>query len=151
MLWGNSSVVVVVVVVAHPDLEMGSSRVLLRNRRFRSARIDPSRLPVAEGYTKNIKFVQNKSNIKTKSWANIKIGQTQAQHNKSPIEISLTPIPLRGLLCILMHISPIFLWNPDQPNHPIPSCKPAFGARDCSIVHQGCQMSQEALQRINRK
>ena len=50
MLWENSSVVVVaVVVVAHPDLEMGSSRVLLRLRRFRDARIDLSRLSSTDG------------------------------------------------------------------------------------------------------
>ena len=45
--------------------EMGSSRVLLRNRRFRSARIDPSRLPVAEAYTKKIKFRKKNKYQKT--------------------------------------------------------------------------------------
>ena len=45
--------------------EMGSYRFLLRNRRFRSARIDASRLPSAEGYTKNIfKKCLKKTHIK---------------------------------------------------------------------------------------
>ena len=44
MLWENSSVAVaVVVVVAHPGLGRGQLSVLLRLRRFRDARIDPSR------------------------------------------------------------------------------------------------------------
>ena len=71
MLWENSSivaVVVAVVVVAHPGLGRGQLSVLLLLRRFRDARIDPSRLPSAEGYTKNMRvyasFVKNKSNIK---------------------------------------------------------------------------------------
>ena len=29
---------------------------------------------------------------------------------------------------ILMHIAPIFLWNPYDPNHPIPKYKPAYSA-----------------------
>ena len=32
-----------------------------------------------------------------------------------------------------MHISPIFLWNPYHPNHPIPIYKPAHGAHDYSV------------------
>ena len=40
--------------------EMGNYQSSLRLRRFRNARIDPSRLPSAEGYTKNIKFPYEK-------------------------------------------------------------------------------------------
>ena len=43
---------------------MGTSQVLLRNRSFRSARIDPSRRAVAEGYTYVNKKSYKKSNIK---------------------------------------------------------------------------------------
>ena len=43
---------------------MGSSRVSLRNRRFRSARIDPSRRAIAEGYIYVSKIRNKKSNIK---------------------------------------------------------------------------------------
>ena len=52
MLWENSSVGVtaaVVVVVAHPGLGRAQLSVLLRLRRFRDARIDPSRLPRTDG------------------------------------------------------------------------------------------------------
>ena len=53
--WENSSVVaaaaaVAAAAVAHLIWKIATSRVLLRNRRFRSARIDPSCRAVAEGY-----------------------------------------------------------------------------------------------------
>ena len=51
MLWENSSVAVVaiVVVVAHPGLGRGQLSALLRLQSFRDARIDPSRLPSTNG------------------------------------------------------------------------------------------------------
>ena len=49
MLWENSSVAVVAVVVAHPGLGGGQLSVLLRLRRFRDARIDPSRQASTDG------------------------------------------------------------------------------------------------------
>ena len=48
MIWENSSVAVVAV-VAHPGMGRGQLSVLLRLRRFRDARIDPSRLPSTDG------------------------------------------------------------------------------------------------------
>ena len=78
MLWENSSVAAVAAAaVARPDLEMGSSRVLLRNRRFRSARIDPSRRAVAEGYM-YIKKHRKKNQISKTSWKRINNGREQA-------------------------------------------------------------------------
>ena len=66
--------------------KMGTSRVSLRNRSFRSARIDPSRRAIAEGYiyvkTKNIKKESNKDQKHVK----------RAWHNKSPIEFSIHPL-----------------------------------------------------------
>ena len=52
MLWENSSVAAVAaaVAVAHPGLGRGQLSVLLRLRRFRDARIDPSRLPSTDGF-----------------------------------------------------------------------------------------------------
>ena len=47
MLWENSSVAVI---IAHPDLGRGQLSVLLQLRRFRDARIDPSRLPSTDGF-----------------------------------------------------------------------------------------------------
>ena len=61
MLWENSSAAAVAAAVAHPDLGNGQLSVLLRLRRFRSARIDPSRLPSTEGYTKNIHILLKKT------------------------------------------------------------------------------------------
>ena len=51
MLWENSSVAVAVAaaVVAHPGFGRGQLSVLSRLRRFRDARIDPSRLPSTDG------------------------------------------------------------------------------------------------------
>ena len=49
MLWENSSVAAVAAAVARPDLGNGQLSVLLRLRRFRGARIDPSRLPSTAG------------------------------------------------------------------------------------------------------
>ena len=57
MLRENSSVAVAAVAVAavaHPDLGNGQLSVFIT---IRSARIDPSRLPSAEGYTKNIQML----------------------------------------------------------------------------------------------
>ena len=65
MLWENSSVAVAAVAaVAHQDLGNGQLSVLLRLRRFWDARIDPSRLPSAEGYTKNILISLNEIKYK---------------------------------------------------------------------------------------
>ena len=49
MLWENSSVAAVAVVVAHLVLGRGQLSVLLRLRRFRDARIDPSRQASTDG------------------------------------------------------------------------------------------------------
>ena len=46
MLWENSSVATA---AAHPGLGRGQISFLLRLRRFRSARINPSRLPSTAG------------------------------------------------------------------------------------------------------
>ena len=103
MPWENSSVVaaaaaVAVAAVAHPDLEKllefyygigpsgvrGSIRLVLRSTDARILLFFPRR---------------KKSNIQK----TIKKDQKRAKTGiaeKSPIEISLTPIPLRGLLCI---------------------------------------------------
>ena len=37
-------------------------------------------------------------------------------------------------ICILMHISPIFLWNPHHPNHPIPIYKPGQDVSSCNTT-----------------
>ena len=49
MLWENSSVAIAVAVVGHPGLGKGQLSVLLRLRRFRDARIDPSRQASTDG------------------------------------------------------------------------------------------------------
>ena len=94
MLWENSSVavaVVAVVVVAHPGLGRGQLSVLLRLRRFRDARIDPSRLPSADGIRnkescrrEKIKYQRNvEQNITNhQKWHSIKIT------NKNPSLLS---------------------------------------------------------------
>merc|ERR1711903_194129 len=47
--------------------KMDSSRVSLRNRRFRSARIDPSRLPSTDGFRDTESCRRKKSNLKEQS------------------------------------------------------------------------------------
>ena len=66
MLWENSSVAVAVavVVVAHPGLGRGQLSVLLRLRRFRDARIDPSRLPSTDGPNFTESCRRTNSNLK---------------------------------------------------------------------------------------
>ena len=66
MLWENSSAAVAVV-VAHPDLGNGQLSVLLRLRRFRDARIDPSRLPSTDGPSMTKSCRRKASNIKKQS------------------------------------------------------------------------------------
>ena len=87
--------------------KMDSSRVSLRNRRFRSARIDPSRRAVAKGYmyvNKNpYKKIKYRKRVE-KEQKRPKTGIAQ----KSPLEISLTPIPLRGLLCTFTELGVVF-------------------------------------------
>ena len=56
--------------------KMATSRVSLRNRRFRSARIDPSRRAVAEGYIYVHRIDKNR--ISKNSWKTINNGKKQA-------------------------------------------------------------------------
>ena len=57
--------------------KMTTSRVLLRNRSFRSARIDPSRRAIAEGYM-YVKRIRKKNQISKKSWKKTNNGRKQA-------------------------------------------------------------------------
>ena len=69
MLWENSSVAVV---VAHPDLGRGQLSVLLRLRRFRDARIDPSRQASTDGPNMTKSCRRKNSNIQKQSKKNQK-------------------------------------------------------------------------------
>ena len=100
MLWEKSSVVAVV--VAHPCLGRGQLSVLLLLQRFRDARIDPSRLPSADGIRNTESCRRTKSNIKKPS--NKQMNRDWKQHSiqipyKNPLYKSLAPIPFKGLLC----------------------------------------------------
>ena len=67
--------------------EMGSSRVSLRNRSFRSARIDPSRRAIAEGYMYVIKNHIKKPNIKKE------LKKSKTAENRHSIKIPYRNIP----------------------------------------------------------